>query len=245
MDTFQRIEKKFWMSREQYEAMLPVLDKYMQKDQYGLSQICNIYYDTEDYSLIRRSIERPYFKEKLRLRSYGYPSTDSKVFVELKRKLDGIGYKRRISLSFDEAKRLIQGDENIQGSDPQIAREILEFVHRYKPKPQVDLTYQRIAMYGKEDPDLRITLDFDLKYRTVRPDQPNPEEMQPIMENPEVVLLEVKAMGGIPDWLKDSLSRLQIYQAPFSKIGTCYTRHIASNLRYSEKEERFRGECSG
>jgi SPX domain protein involved in polyphosphate accumulation len=223
---FERIEKKFWMSREQYEALKPLLQAHTTPDVHGEATVCNIYYDTPDYLLIRRSIERPLFKEKLRVRSYGVPSENDMVFVELKRKLNGIGYKRRIYVPFYKAKRLLRG-EAISCDNPQIEREILNFVHRYHPRPMVYLTYQRIAMYANEDSSLRLTIDQDLSYRIDQVDHPSLERMQPILSDPTKVLLEIKASGSIPSWLTEALSRQKIYQAPFSKVGTCYTYHIA------------------
>lgn len=228
---FERIEKKFWMSAKQYQALLPLFDEKMNRDRFGESTICNIYYDTPDYTLIRRSIERPLFKEKLRLRSYGIPGNDDMVFVEIKRKLNGIGYKRRISVPFGEAKKLLRG-EPIQCDNPQIEEELLAFVERYHPQPMVYLTYQRYAMTAKDDPEFRVTIDRNLQYRMSEVEKPSEDGMTPIMEDESLVLMEIKALGSIPQWLTDEMSRLKICQAPFSKVGSCYTKHIAPICAY-------------
>lgn len=226
---FERIEKKFWMGEEQYHNLLPVLEANTIPDKYGESTICNIYYDTPDYALIRRSIERPLFKEKLRIRSYGMPGEDDIVFVEIKRKLNGIGYKRRIKVPFNMAKNLLRG-EPIDCDNPQIEKELLDFVGRYKPAPAVYLSYRRYAMIGKSDPTLRVTIDRNLRYRLTDLEHPSPDNMNPIMEDASEVLMEIKAPAAIPIWLADEMSRLKIYQAPFSKVGFCYTRHIAQGI---------------
>ena len=83
---FKRYEKKYMLTKEQYESFKEDIDDFMKIDEYGLSTICNIYYDTVDYKLISRSIEKPIYKEKIRLRSYGIPTPDSTVFLELKKK---------------------------------------------------------------------------------------------------------------------------------------------------------------
>ena len=228
---FERIEKKFWMTAGQYRTLLPILEAHLQHDRFGVSTICNIYYDTPDYALIRRSIERPLFKEKLRLRSYGIPENDTMVFAEIKRKLNGIGYKRRISLPFSEAKQLFRG-KPVQCDDPQIESELLAFIGRYHPQPMVYLTYRRCAMTAKDDPDFRVTIDQNLRYRLSDPENPSEDGMKPIMEDDSLVLMEIKSLGAIPQWLTDEMSALKIYQNPFSKIGTCYTRHIAPTCTY-------------
>ena len=232
---FERIEKKFWMSTMQYQALLPLFDEKMNRDRSGASTICNIYYDTPDYTLIRRSIERPLFKEKLRLRSYGIPGNADMVFVEIKRKLNGIGYKRRISVPFGEAKKLLRG-EPLRCDNPQIEAELLAFIERYHPQPMVYLTYLRYAMTAKDDPEFRVTIDRSLKYRMSEVENPSEDGMRPIMEDESLVLMEIKALGAIPRWLTEEMSRLKIYQAPFSKIGACYTRHIAPNTYYGTKK---------
>ncbi len=229
---FERIEKKFWLSASQYNELLPTLEHYLCYDEYGASTVCSIYYDTPDFALIRRSIERPLFKEKLRVRSYGIPRDDDAVFVEIKRKLNGIGYKRRISVSFAQAKRLMRG-EAVSFTGTQTEREIAELVRRYRPRPAVCMTYTRFAMYGRQDSSFRVTVDSRLRYTTERPEQPAAEAMLPITDDDTKVLMEIKANGAIPQWLTDEMSRLKIYQAPFSKVGTCYTRHIAGALNYS------------
>lgn len=223
---FERIEKKYWLSAEQYKAILLLLEKNMIRDERGVTQICNIYYDTPDFALIRRSIERPLFKEKLRLRSYGIPSEFDEVFVEIKRKFNGVGYKRRIKVPFFEAKKLLRG-EPVGCGDLQTENELLEFVRRYRPKPVVYLTYRRFAMTARDDPSLRVTFDSALQYRLTDPEDPTEYGLQPIMADDSAVLMEIKALGAVPLWLAAEMSRLKIYQAPFSKVGACYTRHIA------------------
>lgn len=223
---FERIEKKFWMSQSQYEQLLPILTTNLEMDSHGPSTICNIYYDTDDYSLIRKSIERPLFKEKLRIRSYGIPGKQDLVFIEIKRKLNGIGYKRRISTTFEKAKMLIDGQE-INSDNPQIEKELLSFVYRYQPKPKVYLTYNRFALLGKDDANFRVTIDQHLYYRLSDPDKPSTDGMNQIMDDDSLVLMEIKFDKAIPNWLIKEMSRLKIYQAPFSKIGTCYIKHIA------------------
>ena len=212
------------MTEQQYEALLPTLQAHMQPDRHGISTVWNAYCDTEDLSLIRRSVERPLFKEKLRLRCYHVPRENDEVFVELKRKLNGIGYKRRMTVTYAQAKRLLAG-EAVNSEDRQVEREVLEFVRRYYPRPRVYILYRRYAMFSKDDPQLRITVDRELSFCT----EEN-EQFKPIAGEENTVLLEIKTLNGVPPWLWKELSRLQIYQAPFSKVGTCFLRHLAQTL---------------
>lgn len=134
---FERHEKKYRLSEEKYLLLTKRLAKHMKGDQYGKHTICSLYCDTDDYLLIRRSIEKPKYKEKLRLRSYGMPTPDSTVFLELKKKLDGVTYKRRIPLTLAEAERYLS-DGQLPEKTGQILEEIDWFIKFYsKPVTQL------------------------------------------------------------------------------------------------------------
>ena len=229
-DTFERIEKKWRITPEQFNQLLPVAEKYMCYDSHGQSTVCSEFFDTEDFYLIRKSVERPPFKEKIRIRSYGVPSEDSPVFVEIKRKLNGRGYKRRISVPYCEAKRLMNG-EIINSADSQIEREIGELVNRYKTKSVAVVCCERIAMFEKGNDDFRITFDLNIRYRTENTDLTCGDYGEPVINDERNIVMEVKSSFGVPKWLEDELTRLKIYREPFSKIGTAYTYHIAKNER--------------
>ncbi len=86
INTFARKEIKFLLDMYQYEELMKVIGNYMNPDKYCVGGkeygIYNIYYDTPDDFLIRESLAKPYYKEKIRLRSYYSPaSPDSPVFL--------------------------------------------------------------------------------------------------------------------------------------------------------------------
>ena len=85
---FKRYELKYMLTLEQKERMETAMSPYMELDKYGRTTIRNIYLDTDSYRLIRRSIEKPAYKEKLRIRSYSRATADTTVFVELKKKYE-------------------------------------------------------------------------------------------------------------------------------------------------------------
>ena len=166
---FRRYEKKYRLTAAQQRFLLAGMAPYMKKDAYGAYTICNIYYDTEDWRLIRTSLEKPVYKEKLRVRSYGVPADGDKVFVELKKKYDGVVYKRRITTAAQQAAPFLDGTlpEDTFG---QIGREIAWFQQFYHARPRVFIAYDRLAFAGTEDPALRITFDTGLRWRDTRLD---------------------------------------------------------------------------
>lgn len=148
-EVFQRYEKKYRITREQYNQLICRMITRMEADIYGKHTICNIYFDSPEYELIRTSLEKPIYKEKLRLRSYGIPSDEDTVFLELKKKYNGVVYKRRVPMKLREARKYLYYGIKPE-ADSQILREIDYAMQVYQPKPMVYLAYERIAFYGME-----------------------------------------------------------------------------------------------
>jgi len=230
---FRRYELKYLLTREQKERIVEKIKDYMELDRYGRSTIRNIYFDTDSYRLIRRSIEKPAYKEKLRVRSYTQASPRSTVFVELKKKYNGVVYKRRISMPEEEAMDWVCGSR-LNTRNTQISKEIDYFMSFYgELKPVVFLSYEREAYYEKGDGSFRMTFDENILCRfdelsleaEVRGDHILDEGM---------VLMEIKCSGGIPMWMVKILSEEKIYKTAFSKYGTAYQKMIFEK----EKKEK-------
>lgn len=199
--------------------------EYMRPDEYGRSTICNLYFDTPDYLLIRRSLEKPIYKEKLRLRSYGAAQDDSQVFLELKKKYKGVVYKRRIAMDNRAAmEALLQGKK--LRNEGQIAREIEAFRSFYRDlAPAVYLSYEREAFYGKDDHELRITFDERILWRQQDMDLRIAPYGTTILA-PGESLMEIKIAGAMPLWLARFLAENGIYQTSFSKYGNAYQQMV-------------------
>ena len=226
---FKRVEKKYILDSEKYNEFLKVIIPYMEVDQYGLSKICNIYFDTETDELVRRSNEKPPYKEKLRLRSYGVPQAGDRVYLEIKKKYAGIVYKRRISMTLSEAEDYLLGGV-YPAKDSQILREIDYFLKFYKPVPKLYLAYDRTAWYGKKDKELRITFDSNIRSRRENLSLGCGDKAGLLYEK-EYYLLEIKASGAYPLWLAKALTDLSIYPASFSKYGAIYKKELKENIR--------------
>lgn len=221
---FKRYELKYLLTLEQKEAILQVMAPYMALDQYGRTTIRNIYFDTDNYRLIRRSIEKPVYKEKLRIRSYRKADRKDKVFVELKKKYNGVVYKRRISMPQEQAMAWIC--DGTCPPDTQIGREVEYFRNYYKGlRPAVYLSYEREAFYCKDGSDFRVTFDDHIYARQERLSLAETAEGTPLL--PEgMVLMEVKTSGAMPLWMTKHLSEKRIFKTSFSKYGTAYQTMI-------------------
>ena len=218
---FKRYELKYMLTLEQKAKVLAAMEPYMKLDKYGRTTIRNIYYDTDTYLLIRRSIEKPAYKEKLRIRSYSRANRDSTVFVELKKKYKSVVYKRRISLPEEEAMEWITGERHCH-KHTQIANEIDYFLDYYKTlHPAVFLSYEREAFYARDGSDFRVTFDDNILCRQEDLSLESEVYGTPILPEGKA-LMEIKCSGGIPLWMTEVLSREKIYKTSFSKYGTAY-----------------------
>ena len=229
---FKRYEKKYLLTPEQYQFFRQHLEGRIKVDEYGLHTICSIYFDTDDYSLIRASLKKPVYKEKLRLRSYGIPSSiDQTVFLELKKKYKGIVYKRRVGMSLDEYRNYHSSNAR-PASDGQILHEIDWFQHLWHSTPKVFLAYDRIAMYCEEDPNLRITFDQNIRWRDEALSLTLGDYGHPLLtgEHRKDVLMEIKIPNAMPLWLSSLLDEAGVFPTSFSKYGYCYQHYIFPQL---------------
>lgn len=221
--TFERRELKYRITDAQRAALEAAFGARMVPDEHGESTICNIYYDTADYRLIRASLEKPAYKG---LRSYGVTEPGGEVFLELKKKYKGIVYKRRTTLPEDAAGEFIAGRAPL-GEHGQIGREIEYFTAFYAPLlPAVHLSYERSAWFSREDRDLRITFDKNIRFRQEDVSLTLPAGGRRILPEGES-LMEIKAAAALPLWLVSELDTLGIYQSTFSKYGEAYKAILA------------------
>ena len=212
---------KYLLTPDQKEAVLRAMQPYMEPDRYGRTSIRNLYYDTDNYRLIRRSIERPVYKEKLRVRSYGRAEPDGVVFAELKKKYKHTVYKRRLLLRAQEAADWLAGRRSCPVRT-QIAAELDYFVSYYETlHPVVFLSYEREAFAAKDGGVFRVTFDENILCRQEELTLDSEAYGAPVLE-PGLVLMELKCAGGIPLWMTHTLSGERIYKTSFSKYGTAY-----------------------
>lgn len=222
---FERYEKKYMLSREQYEALRRMLGGRMAVDEYGQHTICNLYYDTENFALIRRSLQKPNYKEKLRLRSYGVPGREDGVFVELKKKLAGVVYKRRVQLELEEAMDYLAGGARPR-QEGQIVCEIDWFMQQNGgPAPAAFISYDRIALYGLENVDFRVTFDTGLRWRDTDLDLSQGDYGELLLPR-DRVLMEIKIPGSMPLWMSRILDAAGAFPISYSKYGACYAEHL-------------------
>lgn len=224
-NVFKRYEIKYLLTREQKDRVLAAMQPHMKPDKYFRSTIRNLYFDTDNYRLIRHSIEKPAYKEKLRIRSYCQSGAESPVFVELKKKYAGVVYKRRLVMPLQQAMDWVCGGKPCPASS-QIADEINYFMDYYGTlRPKVFLSYDREAYCGREGGDFRVTFDEQILCRQDRlslEEEPSGKGILPEGK----VLMEIKTSGAIPLWMSHVLTREKIFKTSFSKYGTAYQTMI-------------------
>ena len=222
---FKRVEKKYLVPESKLKPLMNALSGYLEQEEYGQYTICNMYFDTDHYDLIRRSLEKPNYKEKLRLRSYGVPKADTPTFLEIKKKYRGVVYKRRIQLPYHTAAAYLEGGTAPEHGNVQILNEIDYLIGYYKPKPKLYLSYDRVAFRGREDTSLRITFDENIRSRDTELELAKGNYGVPLFTNGER-LMEIKVGTALPLWLTKILSDYEIYPISFSKYGSIYLKNL-------------------
>lgn len=234
IDVFNRFEKKYILDQATYETVYGILKERMTLDPYnkedGFYTISNIYYDTKEDELIKKSLSKPIYKEKLRLRAYGVPKMDTKVFLEIKKKYKGLVNKRRSTLMLNEAYDFIQTQimpEPKIYQNRQVLKELDFFLKQYRLVPSMYIAYDRIALHSE---DLRITFDTHIRARTYDLSLEQGDYGTPVLKEGEW-LMEVKAHHALPLWFVRVLSDYHIYSTSFSKYGKAYMMHDVMFLK--------------
>lgn len=229
-NTFKRREMKFLLDERQYNEVLSAVGDFMTEDEFGLHTIMNIYLDNRNNDLIRSSLGKPIYKEKVRLRCYGNQADDnSKAFLEIKKKYRGLTYKRRLERPYKELFDYIT-----EGSEPQTRGQVFEeldyLIKRMNLKPKIVICYDRRAFYGNTDREFRMTMDGNIRFRRNGLDLREGDSGSYLMTQPFRVM-EVKSVGAIPLELVRVLSRLKIYHGSFSKYGSIYSSEVRQNFK--------------
>lgn len=219
---FKRVEEKYLLTKEQYNKLFKNIDKYIEKDKYYETTICNIYFDNDNNDLIIDSMEKPIYKHKVRLRSYNIPKIDDDVFLEIKFKYKSIVGKRRIKLKLKEFNNYI--DKGIYDVDNQIMKEIDYLFKLYNLNKSYYIAYDRKSYREKNNSNLRITIDTNLRSRRDNLSLELGDKGDKYFDN-EMYIMEIKTLGAIPLWLVNNLSTLGIYPISFSKYGSIYMKN--------------------
>ncbi|GLX69866.1 polyphosphate polymerase domain-containing protein [Paenibacillus glycanilyticus] len=241
IEVFNRYESKYLMDEQSFREIYNRLLAYMELDEYNKNDqfysISNLYFDTEQHSIIRGSLAKPKYREKLRLRAYGVPRPGAKVYLELKKKVFGLVNKRRTGLTLDEAYEFVRTgvEPELQPyMNKQVISEIKYFLGRYELQPKVYLAYDRIAMFCKNNRDLRITFDTNIRSRRHDLRLEAGDHGDLIMAKGQW-LMEVKAEKTVPVWLAQLLSELGMFRTGFSKYGNEYRMNIRQEERVKER----------
>jgi SPX domain protein involved in polyphosphate accumulation len=234
IEVFNRVEKKYFVRADQISIVLDEIEKHMTPDKFNKNRetysICNIYFDTEDDYLIRNSLSKPDYKEKLRLRTYGTPNKEGKAFFEIKKKVAGVVNKRRTSIGLQEAYRFVENGGKVAITDemnPQVLKELAYMVQRYELHPKVMIAYDRMAYFEKGNPDLRISFDTNIRTRRNHLRLEEGSHGTPLLDSGQW-LMEIKTATAMPLWLTQILTKEEIQKVSFSKYGAEFKKYINS-----------------
>jgi SPX domain-containing protein involved in vacuolar polyphosphate accumulation len=238
IETFKRYEKKYLLTNDQFDNFRKEISAYMSYDAYckngNMYPIYNIYFDNDNNSVVQHSVSKPYFKDKLRIRSYKErPEENDFIFLELKKKIGGIVTKRRTELRLCDCRKYIKTGEYPPEAETdyrmnQVLHEIDYFNDIYHVKPTTYLSYQRLAYFANDNKEFRLT--FDKKLVSRRHDlQLELGSYGEELLSDDVTLMEIKIIGAMPMWCSRLLSDLEIFPKGFSKYGHDYKKFVSEN----------------
>lgn len=220
MEVFNRIEQKYILNEYEYKILFNKIKSHLEKDHYYKSNICNLYFDNKNNDFIVNSLEKPIFKEKIRLRSYSVPNINDIVYLELKGKMKGVVFKRRLEIELNDFYKYIESGIIDKKYDNQVMHEIDYIIKKFNLSPKIFIGYNRLSYYDKDNINFRLTFDSNLRSRD--------EDLRleygdyGYLLNKNQYIMEVKSLGGIPLWFTKILSEMNIYPTSFSKYGEIY-----------------------
>ena len=238
--SIRRVEKKYLITRSEKATLLKALKKQLVHDEYYKEEILSLYLDTDNFDLAIKTIDRPEFREKVRVRAYNVPKRSTRIFFEVKTKLatnkTKIGNKRRLIIPLKDfysymntGKNLEQIAASASNNNPQqiqVAKELDYLIKHYNLRPKIIIVSNRTAFSGKNDPTFRLTFDENLRFRTTDlklEKGSSGEKYFPSTPDPKRgIIMEAKTINAMPPWFVDEISRLKIYPTRFSKYGKIY-----------------------
>ncbi|MFM9319796.1 polyphosphate polymerase domain-containing protein [Streptococcus sp. ST16] len=240
---FKRIETKYVVSKEILEKLIQDLKEYLVEDDYPISTISNIYFDTEDFDVLLDDDFGDKRKEKVRMRTYlSQPTLDSQVFLEIKTKdQEGVGRKfRLLSTPSSILNFITKGHLDASITDKIVIEKVKKLHQDYKQgiKPRMYIYYDRYSLKEKKYIEgynynkIRITIDQNLVYRDENVNLFSGNQGAPLLDD-NTVIMEIKAPGNKPQWLQDILDKYGLIEHKFSKYSCAY--HKSQGLPYAPR----------
>ena len=224
-----RMEQKYFVSFDKYKKLMDIIEDKLVKDKYFSERIYNIYFDNDEYEFMTKSLDKPLYKEKVRLRSYETADKNSYVFLEIKKKFQGHGNKRRVVINYNDAIDYIN-NKIIPDTNKQIMNELDYTFKKNNLKPKISLTYDRLSYAFKEDDSYRITFDTNIRYSNKKIDLVDLDDDYCLFN--DGYIMEVKTLKGYPMWFIKALNELKLFPTSYSKVGEAYKELKERNELY-------------
>ena len=224
-----RMEQKYFVSFDKYKKLMDIIEDKLVKDKYFSERIYNIYFDNDEYEFMTKSLDKPLYKEKVRLRSYETADKNSNVFLEIKKKFQGHGNKRRVVINYNDAIDYIN-NKIIPDTNKQIMNELDYTFKKNNLKPKISLTYDRLSYAFKEDDSYRITFDTNIRYSNKKIDLVDLDDDYCLFN--DGYIMEVKTLKGYPMWFIKALNELKLFPTSYSKVGEAYKELKERNELY-------------
>ena len=220
IQSFERYEKKYIISKTQASEMIAFLKLHMALDRHHNPEhivpykIHSYYLDDHEAHIIKKSIEKPSYKEKYRLRWY---NDLTKLFLEVKIKHLKRSHKKRFEITQKELE--LQDYRTLIKTSYHYG--YLNALTHASIEKYCLIDYERIA-FDDTDKGIRVTFDFNVSYTFDNASYPLHDE--------DFVILEIKYRDAFPIFLSSYLSEHKIYSRSLSKIGRSYQQYKGALL---------------
>jgi hypothetical protein len=229
----ERREFKYFVHPQRLDGLREAVRSVCERDPNagpdGRYAIRSLYFDTPMRDLYNANQEERSDRFKLRVRSYP-ASSDSKVFLELKRRVGDVIVKSRAGVSPDGWATLIRepqrlGDLDQSVGEREAATRFLHRMHRYHLEPAVLVEYDREAFFSTVDDYARVTFDFAVRCQSRRHVDlgANEQGWRPV-DHPRrlslqhsMVIVELKFGSMVPRWMMRLVQRFELIRYAFSK----------------------------
>ncbi len=207
---FSRYELKYVVPVEQLPALRRAVLTRLEPDAYapeGEYALWSVYYDTPGLRCYWDKIDGHRFRRKVRIRHYGDPygvSDGDDVWVEIKQRVDRATQKRRLRLSYAEARLLCAGEvpDGVPASSQAFAEEVAGLSAGLSLRPIAMVGYQREAYVGTDyDPGVRVTFDTRVRGRDRDLRFGQETNANRVAVDPSLAVMEVKIDVRLPKWI--------------------------------------------
>lgn len=223
-----KIIAKYELTYGQYSQLRKVGYSHLVEAPAGVHGLSALYFDTDDFELIREFQTDGPYQELFRMRTSEVLMKESLVSMEIIKRFEGRASQRHVLIPYVNAQSYLLDYRqyvNEQSIEAQISREIEYLVGGKSLAPKVVISSDRLIMNCTKKVPLEVEFDFNIRWRTSDFDLRKGnygEFVDPTLN----VLMTIKSDGSYPGWFSELLQQLDVQPSTFSSLMVTYQEHL-------------------